>query len=110
MAGRGLEEGDVVVRTSRFGRIVGISIAAGAMGLGTLPMAAKAGPVNTWAESTVRTAAATVTADNNTTVPNAMDGGEPSIGYDTVRNAAMYGSSLNVKRLTFDDTPSRPRR
>src|SRR4051794_30356585 len=32
------------------------------------------------------------------------DGGEPSIGWDPLRNAAIYGADTFEKRLTWDDS------
>ena len=37
-----------------------------------------------------------------------ISGGEPSIGYDNIRNAAMYGSGTAVKRLTWNDATAPP--
>ena len=37
-----------------------------------------------------------------------FNGGEPSIGYDDPHNAAIYGSGLNMEKLTWDDTTDPP--
>jgi len=80
---------------------------AGAMAAGAgATQAAHAGPANTWSEYTVRSVSGTFPADHDTTIASSMSGGEPSIGFDAARNAAMYGSGTNVKRLTWDDSVS----
>ncbi len=94
-------------RGNHLWRIVGVCFAGGTVAAATVPMAVHAGPTNTYSEYTVRTVNATVAADNGTaSTASAMSGGEPSIGFDTARNAALYGSGTNVKRLTFDDSVS----
>jgi hypothetical protein len=90
-----------------FARAVGVCFAGATMALATLPIVATAGPANTYSEYTVRTANGTFSPDTGTAATtSAMSGGEPSIAFDSARNAAMYGSGLQVKRLTFDDTQS----
>ena len=44
------------------------------------------------------------TANTYTAYKVGINGGEPSIGFDPFRNAALYGSGTNVKRLAWDDT------
>ena len=91
----------------RLGRFAGVCFAGAILAVATVPLAAKAGPANTYAEYTVRTAAGTFSADHGSAATtSAMSGGEPSIGFDAAHNAAMYGSGTNVKRLTFDDSVS----
>jgi hypothetical protein len=43
-------------------------------------------------------------ADTYTAYLTTADGGEPTIGYDTARNAAIYGAGTDDKRLTWDDS------
>ncbi|MBK5305305.1 MAG: exo-alpha-sialidase [Frankiaceae bacterium] len=50
------------------------------------------------AASATGQAAATYTAYNV-----GISGGEPTLGFDTARNAAVYGSGTSSKRLTWDD-------
>jgi hypothetical protein len=37
-----------------------------------------------------------------------QNGGEPSIGYDNVHDAAIYGSGLSMRKLTWDDSATPP--
>ncbi|MFL6137317.1 MAG: sialidase family protein [Frankiaceae bacterium] len=53
--------------------------------------------------ATVPTSATAAAASSYTAYLTTADGGEPSIGYDLARNAAMYGETSNV-RLTWDDS------
>jgi BNR/Asp-box repeat len=46
--------------------------------------------------------ATAATVNSYTAYPTTVDGGEPSIGYDVARNAAIYGETSNV-RLTWND-------
>jgi hypothetical protein len=90
------------VRASHMSKVVGACFAGATMGLATMPLVASAGPVNTYDEYTVRTVNGSYSADSgtaSTTTP--MSGGEPSVAFDSARNAAMYGSGLKVKRLTW---------
>ena len=89
-----------------FGRIAGIGCATVAIALVAMPLTARASS-NTYAEYTVRTANGTFAADSGTaSTVTPMSGGEPSVAFDSARNVAMYGSGLQVKRLSFDDTVS----
>ena len=94
------------MRARYSGRIAGICFAGAMVVAAVGPMVARASTPNTYDEYTVRTIAGTFPADNDTTVASSMSGGEPSIGFDTARNAAMYGSGTNVKRLTWNDAVS----
>ena len=90
------------MRAHQFGRIVGVCFAGATIGLATVPLVAKASPANTYDEYTVRTVNGSFSADSGTaSTTSPMSGGEPSIGYDTVRNAALYGSGTNVKKVTW---------
>ena len=42
--------------------------------------------------------------DTYTAYRTTADGGEPSIGYDTARHAAVYGAGTDDKRLTWNDS------
>jgi hypothetical protein len=48
--------------------------------------------------------AATPPAATYTVYRTTADGGEPTIGYDTARNAAIYGAGTDDKRLTWNDS------
>jgi hypothetical protein len=37
-----------------------------------------------------------------------FSGGEPSVGYDNVHNAAIYGAGLSMEKLTWDDSTDPP--
>lgn len=43
-------------------------------------------------------------ADTYTVYRTTADGGEPTIGYDTARNAAIYGAGTDDKRLSWNDS------
>src|SRR3954447_26872873 len=47
---------------------------------------------------------ATPPADTYTVYRTTADGGEPTIGFDTARNAAVYGAGTDDKRLTWNDS------
>src|SRR5438132_4745160 len=101
---RGLIEKEIYqVGGIPFARVVGVCFAGATAAFATLPVVATAGPANTYAEYTVRTVNGSFTADaGSASTTSPMSGGEPSVAFDSARNAAMYGSGLKVKRLTFD--------
>jgi hypothetical protein len=43
-------------------------------------------------------------ADTYTVYRTTADGGEPTIGYDTARDAAVYGAGTDDKRLSWNDS------
>jgi hypothetical protein len=45
-----------------------------------------------------------VPSNTYTAYASTADGGEPSIGFDTARNAAVYGAGTQNKRLIWDDS------
>lgn len=72
---------------------VRVAAAGGAVVLGLLPVAV----------------AHADTTPTNTYTPYRVTGlatGEPSIGFDPIRNVAVYGAGTGNKRLAFDDTTS----
>jgi hypothetical protein len=89
------------------GRIAGACALAALSAFAVSPAVVRAGSPNTYDEYTVRSVNGTVGPDSGTaSTTSPMSGGEPSIGFDTARNAALFGAGLKVKRLTFDDTQS----
>jgi hypothetical protein len=46
----------------------------------------------------------TAPTDAYTVYRTTADGGEPTVGFDTARNAAVYGAGTDDKRLTWDDS------
>jgi hypothetical protein len=48
--------------------------------------------------------AKTAPTNSYTSYATTADGGEPSIGFDTARNAAVYGAGTANRRLTWDDS------
>src|SRR5438045_9472542 len=84
-------------------RIVGACFAGALVALASLPLGARASTPNAWDEFTVRTVNGSYGPDAGTaSTTSAMSGGEPSVAFDSARNAALYGSGLNVKRLTWN--------
>ena len=69
-----------------------------ALGVAAALSAAALAPVGA-----VRANTPNVYAEYHVTMPNG-DSGEPSIGFDPNAGAAMYGSGLNVERLTWNDS------
>jgi len=75
---------------SRLPRLLGATTALGVLALGVAPLAWGAEqPANTYTPYAI-----------------GINGGEPSIGFDPIRNVAVYGSGTNNKRLAFDDSVS----